>query len=324
MSGEETVLCGALVAIPFAVLLDLAFGDPPNMPHPIRWMGSLIEWSEPLIRKWISNPLLGGVVFAVGLVALTFAATFSLVQLAYAWHPVAGIGIEIALIYYAVSIRSLKTAAMSVHAALSAGLLDPARDRLSFIVGRDTRDLNKSGVVRATVETVAENLVDGVISPLFYAAIGGAPLALAYKMVNTLDSMVGYRNKTYLHFGKAAARIDDAANYVPARISILLVAICSQALLNTGQKAIKTALREGRQHTSPNAGWPEAAFAGALKIRLGGPSYYHGKLVSKPYIGNGLGEADLGDIPKACRLMVLTSLIWTAILTALLVLPVIY
>ena len=315
MAGEGMILCGALVVIPMAVILDLVFADPPNWPHPVRWMGSAIEWLEPPIRKWIPNPQLGGSVFALALIAVTFATAFGLVQLAYRYSPLAGIGIEIVMIYTAISIQSLRKAAMAVYAALGAGSLSAARNRLSRIVGRDTRDLDKLDVIRATVETVAENLVDGVISPLFYGAIGGAPLAMAYKMVNTLDSMVGYKNQAYRHFGKAAARIDDAANFIPARISILLIAISAQAILRNGLTAFNTALREGHLHTSPNAGRPEAAFAGALKIRLGGPSHYHGELVTKPYIGHGFGDAELGDISKACRLMVFTSLLWAAMLT---------
>ena len=315
MAGDWINLYGVIAMLPIAVGLDLTFGDPHGWPHPVRLMGRLIEWSEPLFRKWHSNLIMGGAVFAVGLIAVTYITTISLVRLAYGWHPIAGISIEIILIYYAVSIRSLNIAAMAVQSALITDRLDRARGRLSHIVGRDTRDLDNPSIVRAAIETVAENLVDGVISPLFYAAIGGAPLAMAYKMINTLDSMVGYKNEAYRHFGKAAARIDDAANFIPARISVVLITISAQLTLRNGRMALLTALREGRHHTSPNAGWPEAAFAGALKIRLGGPSYYHGKRVPKPFLGKNYGDVKPNDISKACRLMLMTAYIWVALLT---------
>jgi len=177
--------------------------------------------------------------------------------------------------------------------------------------------LTAKGVARAAVETVAENLVDGVISPLFFAALGGAPLAMAYKMVNTLDSMIGYKNEKYKNFGKTAARVDDVANFIPARISILVISWAAQTLSNKGSRAFETAVKEGANHTSPNAGYPEAAFAGALGVKLNGPNYYHGQLVSKPYIGVRFGEVNLIDIKKSCDLMILASGLWLGILCAI-------
>jgi adenosylcobinamide-phosphate synthase len=178
-----------------------------------------------------------------------------------------------------------------------------------MIVGRDVERYGADDIARATVETVAENVVDGVLSPLFFAAIGGAPLALAYKMVNTLDSMVGYKNPRYLLFGRAAARIDDAANFLPARLSVGLIALACRLVAGaSSRRALATGWREGANHASPNAGYPEAAFAGALGVRLNGPNSYHGVLVEKPYIGVGLGSVTLGHIRQACRLMTWTSL----------------
>jgi adenosylcobinamide-phosphate synthase len=182
-------------------------------------------------------------------------------------------------------------------------------------VGREVKDLSEDGVARAAVETVAENLVDGVISPLFFAAIGGAPLALAYKMINTLDSMVGYKNETYRLFGKTAARIDDVANFLPARLSVPVIALVAHLLAGRGKIAFKTAVREGRQHTSPNAGFSEAAFAGALGVRLGGPNFYHGKRVEKPYIGKVFDSAHKHHIKSACELMMLSAITWGVVLT---------
>jgi adenosylcobinamide-phosphate synthase len=177
-------------------------------------------------------------------------------------------------------------------------------------------------IARATVETVAENFVDGVLSPLCFAAVGGAPLAVAYKMINTLDSMVGYKNTRYIRFGTVAARIDDVANYLPARLSVLLIAAAARLLDGAGaqRRAWHTARTEGGRHASPNAGYPEAAFAGALAVRLNGPNYYHGRLVNKPYIGVGFGLVAMACIPKACQLMLVAAMLGAGSLCAVAVL----
>ena len=218
------------------------------------------------------------------------------------------------LIYYCISARSLEKSAIEVYDSLIQNRIQDAKAKVALIVGRDVAKLNENGIARATVETVAENLVDGVISPLFFAAIGGAPLAMAYKMVNTLDSMIGYKSQTYQHFGKAAARIDDVANFIPARLAIPIISIAAQILAGRGSQASKTAITEGANHSSPNAGYPEAAFAGALAVRLGGPNYYQGQLVSKPYIGIRFGGIKKKYIRKACDLMLLSVLIWMFVL----------
>jgi adenosylcobinamide-phosphate synthase len=179
-----------------------------------------------------------------------------------------------------------------------------------MIVGRDIDNYKEDGLARATVETVAENLVDGVTAPLFFAAIGGAPLALAYKMTNTLDSMVGYKNQTYQQFGKASARIDDVLNYLPARLTVPVIALATQILSGHGKRSLKTAVCEGTNHASPNAGYPEAAFAGALALKLNGPNYYIGQLVDKPYIGVHFGQSSSDHIKRACDIMMLSSFLW--------------
>ncbi len=187
-----------------------------------------------------------------------------------------------------------------------------ARKKVSMIVGRQTQKLDEAAITRATVETVAENFVDGFLSPLFFAMVGGAPLALAYKMVNTLDSMVGYKNETYIFFGRASARIDDAANFIPARISVLIISL--SAFIFSIKKSIlafKTGFHQGSLHKSPNAGYPEAAFSGALKIRLGGPSFYHGAIVEKPFIGKSFKDPGKEKIKQACDLMMFSSFLAT-------------
>jgi adenosylcobinamide-phosphate synthase len=296
-----------------AFCLDLLIGDPEGWPHPVRWMGGAIERLEPEFRKLSPNPLWTGTLFAVSLTTATFLLAWGVIFSAWALHPAAGVALETVMLYYCISVRALEKAALMVYTALRKKGLTRGRAAVALIVGRETAGLDESEVARAAVETVAENLVDGVISPLFYALLGGAPLALAFKMTNTLDSMVGYKNDKYRYFGRAAARIDDVANYIPARLSVLLIAVGAQMLAKKGRPALRTGFRDGRRHTSPNAGFPEAAFAGALGVRLGGPGTYHGRRIEKPYLGGEYTPAGTGDIPRACRLMVVAGLLWMAV-----------
>ena len=299
--------------IPAAFILDGLLGDPRWLPHPIRWMGLAIARLEPLFRRRIAAELWAGLAFALSLILGTWVLAALVTGLAWQIHGLLGFVVETVLLFYCLSACSLRQAAMEIHASLSKGQVDQARGQVAMIVGRDVDRYQADDIARATVETVAENVVDGVLSPLFFAAIGGAPLALAYKMVNTLDSMVGYKNQRYLLFGRAAARIDDAANFLPARLSALLITLA--ASLTPGlavRRALVTAWREGSHHASPNAGYPEAAFAGALGVQLNGPNYYHGALVEKPYIGVGLAAVTLHHIALACRLMTSTALLGTA------------
>ena len=306
--------CGLFIILPAAVVLDLIVGDPLFLPHPIRWMGKAIERLEPAFRKNSKNLTVYGTFFAFILIISTWIIGFGLVVIAGKIHPVVEMVVQTVMIYWCISVRSLRQAAMEVKRSLVRNKIEEAKIKLSFIVGRDVKQLTERGMIRASVETVAENLVDGVIAPLFFAVIGGAPLALTYKMVNTLDSMVGYKNERYLHFGKAAARIDDVANYVPARLSVPIISLSAQLVLQKGWRALKIAIKEGKNHSSPNAGFPEASFAGAMGIKLGGPNYYHGRLVHKPFIGEFFGEAEITHIKKACDLMVVSSVIWLATL----------
>jgi len=302
-----------------AFVLDLILGDPESLPHPVRWMGRSINTLEPHFRKFNVSLKTSGAILSIFLILMAWCLTLILVLSAQIIHPLLKTFIEIILIYYCISIRSLRDSAMEVYRLLNHVELGAAKKKLSFIVGRDVEKLSEQGVAMATVETVAENLVDGVISPLFFAAIGGAPLAMAYKMVNTLDSMIGYKNEKYLDFGKAAARIDDFANFIPARLSVPIITLAVQILSGKGLRAFKTAIKEGSNHASPNAGYPEAAFAGGLGIKLGGPNYYGDQLVSKPYIGENLEAAEMGHIKKACDIMMLSSFLYVFILIGIVV-----
>ena len=301
---------GLALALTLAVILDLLIGDPRWLPHPVRWMGKAIEVLEPRFRALHSRPFMAGALMAGVLVACVWLACWTLVQLAAWIHPLVGILVQALMIYTCISARSLADAALSVGKALSGSGLAAGRKAVAMIVGRETDALDKTGVIRAAVETVAENLVDGFVSPVFFTLIGGAPLAMAYKMVNTLDSMIGYKNERYRLFGRFAARMDDVANYVPARIGVLFIALSAQLTNGQGKSALATAFRDGRAHSSPNAGYPEAAFAGALGLWMGGPSTYHGKRVDKPVIGKGLADARPVHIRQACRLMLATALLF--------------
>ena len=312
-----------LVILPVALILDLVIGDPRWLPHPVRLMGMAIERGEPYFRRILPNEDAAGFFFATSLVLLTWVLSFFFIITAREIHPLCGTAVSIVMIYYTISVRSLSEAAMSVRAALKDQSLSEAKMLVSQIVGRDAEPLSRRGVIRAAVETVAENLVDGVISPILYAAIGGAPLAMAYKMINTLDSMVGYKNEAYIQFGRTAARLDDAVNFIPARLSVPIISLAAHLLYGRGAYAMETAAREGANHSSPNAGIPEAAFAGSLGVKLCGTSYYQGKPVHKPFIGVLYGEAETDHIKQACDLMTLSAVlslvvIWcTAVLVAL-------
>jgi len=300
------------LTVPLAFILDFFLGDPPGLPHPIRWMGGAIARGEPYFRHLGLYLKLNGVLFTATLVATTWMLAQLLLWAACAVNPWLGGLLELLMVTYALAARSLQDAAHGVARALDKDDLPLARRRVSMIVGRETDALDGEGVARAAVETVAENLVDGVIAPLFFAVLGGGPLALAYKMVNTLDSMVGYKNDRYRDFGWAAARLDDGANWLPARLTVPLVALAAVFLNGRGRGALAAARRDGRQHTSPNAGLSEAAFSGALMVRLGGPNRYHGQMVAKPWIGAEFRAVAPADIRRACDLMLLTA-VWALI-----------
>lgn len=296
--------------IPAAMVLDAAVGDPRWLPHPIRWMGRCIEVVESPARRWIKPERLAGTVFALTLVFGCWALAAAVVHAAYGVHALIGGLLDTVLIFYSLSARSLHDAAMEIHDLLAGGRVDAARSKLDWIVGRDVEHYASADMARAAVETVAENFSDGVVAPLFFAAIGGAPLALAYKMINTLDSMVGYKSTRYHRFGWAAARMDDLANWIPARLAVIIIFLAAGLLgVGRGRRTLHTAVAEGAHHSSPNAGYPEAAFAGALAVQLNGPNHYGGVRVEKPYIGVAFGKVRIHHIRRACELMGVASVL---------------
>ena len=309
-----------------AFLLDLLLGDPRGLPHPVTIIGNFAARLERALNRPGAGKiylLTAGFAAAAVVVVLTFAVTFFLVGAAYRHLGKLGGGaVEIILAYTTLSAKSLAGAAKEVLKPLLAGDLPEARRKLSMVVGRDTENLDGTQVVRGTVETVAENTSDGVIAPLFYLALGGAPLAMAYKAVNTLDSMFGYKNERFLYFGRAAARLDDIANFIPARLSAGLTVIASFLLNLTGggyswRSSLKVLVKDRLNHTSPNSGYPEAAAAGALGVRLGGENSYFGVASVKPFIGEPSRPLAPERINESVRLMYLTAALGVIIFVAI-------
>lgn len=286
-----------------AVLLDLLLGDPRWFPHPVVFIGRFITALEKVLRRLIANETLGGVTLLVVTVGLTYGASWALLRGAYAVNSYLGLFVSVILSWSCLAARSLHLESKLVADVLAGGDLAAARRNLARIVGRDTAGLDEAEVWRATVETVAENSSDGVIAPLFFLILGGPPLALAYKAANTLDSMVGYKNERYLKFGWASARFDDLANFIPARLTAFLMTAAAPLVGLSGRGAWRIARRDSRNHSSPNSGFPEAAAAGALGVRLGGTNSYGGVRVAKPTIGESRKPLSAEAWRGAVRLM---------------------
>ena len=291
--------------------LDLLLADPAWMPHPVVGMGRAIAALEKRLRRLFPATPAGeraaGRVLAAALPLGTFALAAGALALAYRLHPAAGFALETLWCWQALALRGLADESGKVYAQLAKGDLPAARRAVGRIVGRDTGSLTAAGVTKAAVETVAENFSDGVAAPLFYLLIGGAPLGLAYKAVNTMDSMVGYKNKTYLHFGRAAARLDDAANFLPSRLAALLWIGAASLAGFDGRGAWRIWRRDRLRHASPNSAQTESACAGALGVQLAGPAWYFGEYYDKPTIGDDTRPVEPADILRADRMLYLAG-----------------
>lgn len=299
-----------LLAWGIAWMLDFIIGDPPTWPHPVRWIGNLINILQRIIRRYCHSDAAlraSGAVMWLIVVGGTWSLTAGVLALATVIHPWLGWVVEVWMIFTVLAGRSLAMAAREVEKPLRLGDIPTSRQKLSWIVGRDTTQLQAEQIKRAVVETVAENTVDGIIAPLFFLMLGGAPLAMAYKAVNTLDSMVGYKQQKYRAIGMVSARMDDVANYIPARLSWLLLSIAAFLCRNDGTRALHIGWRDRYNHSSPNCGWAEAPVAGALGIRLGGPNDYFGERVEKPWIGDARRTITIDDISQTIRLMWVAS-----------------
>ncbi len=303
-----------------AYAADLIFGDPRGYPHPVKLIGRVISFFEKRLLRWIHTPRMqrfSGVILAVTAVSGAGIIPWAIIRMAAWVHPVFSSVIVIFLAYTALATRNLYDEPRKVMKALEQGDLNLARKEVGFLVGRDTDHLDEKEICRALVETVSENTSDGIVAPLFYLLLGGPPLAMAYKALNTLDSMVGYRNDRYRYLGWASARGDDLANLIPSRLTALLFVLSSFILKKNWKAAWRITWRDGRKSTSPNSGYPEAAMAGALGVRLGGRNSYFGRVEEKPFIGEPARPIDRNMVKESLRLMIVNSLI--AVMIAILI-----
>ncbi len=306
----------ALLIFTLAYALDWLIGDPEWAPHPVRWMGRLIQGGEHSLRTFIRTPcaeFIGGLSLSLLVVGAFGLGSWLLLGWLGGWNQTLEFVVALYFATTTLATRSLLDEARAVRRLLVKGDLLAARRQVARIVGRDTQTLDEPEVTRAVIETLAESASDGVIAPMLYLAIGGAPAALAYKAVNTLDSMIGHRDKRYEFFGKFAARLDDAANFIPARLTGLLFVMTAWALRLDWRGAWRVLWRDGAKHKSPNAGRPEAAMAGALGVQLGGTNYYDGEPHYSPHLGNAERPLDDRALRDALRMTACASLLMFAL-----------
>ena len=311
-------------AIPLILgfLLDCIIGDPYSMPHPIKLIGRLIAGLEKLVRRRMKNLRAGGTLLALTVISLSTLIPFALLIFCYRINVILGIAVETVLCCYMLAARCLRNESMKICKAAGSGDTEAARKAVSMIVGRDTAVLDRDGIFRAAVETVAENTSDGVTAPLFYMGICGAVGGFFYKSVNTMDSMIGYKDEKYADIGRFAAKLDDVLNYIPSRLTALLMVLTAPLLRLDGRNAYRIWKRDRRKHASPNSAQTESACAGALRVRLAGDAWYFGKLHKKQYIGDDDRPIEAEDIRRANRLMYSASvsmLIITAALRAVII-----
>lgn len=289
-----------------AIIIDLLIGDPWERFHPVVLIGCLISWLEGKLRSESSSrqkQKIAGVILVFIVVTASYFLTAALIQLASSFDYRFGYLVSLIILTHCLALKGLIRAGQEVKAELDVGNLNGARAAVNKIVGRDCSQLSETDIIRATVESLAENTSDGILAPIFFFLIGGTPLAVAYKAVNTIDSMIGYQNQKYCYFGQAGAKFDDLWNFIPARLTALAFVIAAFVLRLDYQGAFKIALRDASKHPSPNAGYPEAAAAGALGLRFGGTNYYQGQESFRAYLGDRVHEFSLSDIDKISRLI---------------------
>lgn len=289
-------------------ILDLLIGDPNNPFHPVRGIGLLASKLETIFRKLLKNSLkIAGLIVWIITIILTFAITYGIIFVCMKINKYLGIIVQGIIIYFCISAKGLVVEGYKVIKYLNEGNIEKSRKQLSYIVGRDTESLDSKGITRAVIETIAENMSDGVIAPILFAGIFGAAGSMAYKAVNTMDSMFGYKNDKYIEFGYFPAKLDDLFNYIPARVTGILIIISSFFLKRDYKNSLKIYKRDRYNHTSPNSAHPEAAMAGALDIQLGGANYYFGKIVEKPVIGDKIKEIEINDVKKTAEILYLSA-----------------
>lgn len=303
----------SLYACIIGFILDLIVGDPYFLYHPVRLIGKLIEIFERILRKIFTNKpsslKVAGFILVLIVCFITTGTAFIINIIAYKLNIFLGIGTESIICYFMFAAKSLKTESMKVYKRLETNDIEGARKAVSMIVGRDTKNLDKQGIIKASVETVAENLSDGVIAPLIYILLGGSVFGVFYKTINTMDSMIGYKNDEYIYFGRYAAKLDDAANFIPSRLSALMMILASVILKKDYKNAIRVFKRDRFKHSSPNSAQTESVCAGALRIQLAGSAYYFGKLYKKPFIGDSIECIKAINIVDANRLMYVSAIL---------------
>ncbi|NCB91053.1 MAG: cobalamin biosynthesis protein CobD [Clostridia bacterium] len=303
----------SLLAVGLGFLLDLLFGDPRWLYHPVRIIGKGITLFEKILRGIFPKSKMGeriaGILLVIFIVIFSAGIPFVILSLAYGYQVWLGTAIEAFMCYQLLATRSLKDESKKVYDALKKGDIVKSRRAVSMIVGRDTQELDEQGVTKAAVETVAENTSDGIIAPLLYMVIGGAVLGFAYKAINTMDSMVGYKNDKYRYFGTAAARLDDVVNYIPARLAAWIMILAAYTNGMNGKQAMKIYRRDKNKHASPNSAHTEAVMAGALEIQLAGDAWYFGKLHKKKFIGDPIRPVEIEDILRSHELMYATAVL---------------
>lgn len=305
------MITAQFISLSIAFILDFILGDPDFAFHPIRLIGRLISALEKLLRRVFpkskNGEVIAGAVMAVLVMVISGAVTAAALFALYKLNLIAGIIGEAIICYFMLAAKSLKQSSMNVYDALLSGDLGKSRQAVSMIVGRDTENLSEEGIIKAAVETVAENTSDGVIAPLFYMLIFGAIGGVVYKAINTMDSMVGYKNDKYINFGKFTARLDDIANFIPSRLSAAVMILSAAVIKMDFKNAVKIYRRDRKKHASPNSAQTEAVCAGALDIELAGDAYYFGELHEKPHIGDDLRDIEADDIRRANALMYTTA-----------------
>ncbi|WP_342744181.1 adenosylcobinamide-phosphate synthase CbiB [Oceanobacillus senegalensis] len=298
-----------MIAILVAVCLDWMIGDPPSWPHPVRWIGSGISALEKQLNTEKARKC-KGILMILILTSIAFLITFILITVLYYIHPIIGVLGEGVVIATTIAQKGLIKAGLDVYNPLKSGQLLEAREQLSYVVGRDTEHLDEKEIVRGAVETVAENVSDGVTAPLFWAFIGGAPFAMVYRTINTCDSMVGYTNENYKEFGWASAKLDDIVNWLPSRITALLLIIANKPVHMKRNVAFKILFRDAKKHPSPNSGWLEAALASILGVELGGINYYKGILSRRAKMGDAIVALDKSHIILTNRILSRTTILF--------------
>ena len=302
---------GFIYSLPMLVgfVIDIFVGDPYNFPHPIRAIGTLISKLEKFVRGRFKSLRKGGVFLALNVLVVSTFVPLAVLFVCYKINIFLGLAVESVMCWQLVAARCLQKESMKVCRAVEEKDIEKARKAVSMIVGRDTDVLDETGIVKAAVETVAENTSDGVTAPIMYIALGGAPLGFFYKAANTMDSMIGYTNKKYIDIGRFAARLDDLLNYIPSRLTALVMILSAYMLGADGKNAARIWKRDRRKHASPNSAQTESVCAGALDIRLAGDAYYFGELHKKEFIGDDIRPPESEDIRRANRLMYCTSVI---------------